>query len=418
MLAFMETSLSHFLSRRTSRETVKILTHGPLSPHVAVYAQRLKTDGYAFATGQSLLLRLARFSKWLDQKRIGANRIDPSTIEQYLRFRKKAGKSSCYEGPTLTEMLQILRPGQTSAPSPAPTAGQVVLEQFQNHLRHEHGLCEGTIKSYSHFVKLLLTACPPSDALDFHHLCPDEITAFVRRQAIAISSSYAVLITTALRSFLRYLLYRGAIGTNLAACVPTVASWSLSNVPRFLPADQIQRVIDSCDRKSVTGKRDYCILLLLARLGLRAGEVVKLTLDDIDWEAGIITIQGKGKRAEQMPLPVEVGAAMADYLQNARPTCSDRRVFIRRKAPLVSLGEGAVFSIVDWALKNAGVESAHRGPHVFRHSLATTMLKKGASLAEIGDLLRHRHPDTTAIYAKVDLTSLRSIALPWPGGDR
>ncbi len=193
MLAFMETPLSHFLSRHASRETVRILTHGPLSPHVAVYAQRLKTDGYAFATGQSLLLRLARFSKWLDHKRIGADRIDSSTIEQYLRIRKKAGKSCCYEGPTLSEMLQILRPGQTSVPASAPTPGQLVLGQFQNHLRHERGLSEGTIKNYSHFVKVFLATCFPSDALDFHQLHPDDIAAFVRRRGSAISSSYVVV---------------------------------------------------------------------------------------------------------------------------------------------------------------------------------------------------------------------------------
>jgi len=215
------------------------------------------------------------------------------------------------------------------------------------------------------------------------------------------------------------LLHRGAIDTNLAACVPTIATWSLSNVPKFLPAEQIQRVLDSCDRSTPIGKRNYGILLLLARLGLRAGEVVGLTLEDIDWEAGVITVRGKGKRVAQMPLPVEVGAAIADYLRRARPACSSRRVFIRDKAPLVGFANSvAICSMVDRALRRAKVESPYRGSHLFRHSLATTMLQHGASLPEIGDLLRHRRPDTTAIYAKVDLASLRSIALPWPGGDR
>jgi site-specific recombinase XerD len=154
-------------------------------------------------------------------------------------------------------------------------------------------------------------------------------------------------------------------------------------------------------------------------MGLRAGEVVALRLDDIDWEAGLITIRGKRKRVAQMPLPVEVGTAMADYLRQARPDCSSRSVFIRGKAPLVGFANSlAICSLADRALERAGVESAYRGSHLFRHSLATQMLKQGASLAEIGDLLRHRRPDTTAIYAKVDIVSLRSIALPWPGGDR
>jgi integrase len=167
------------------------------------------------------------------------------------------------------------------------------------------------------------------------------------------------------------------------------------------------------------GKRDYALLLLLARLGLRAGEVVALTLDDFDWEAGLVTVRGKGKRVAQMPLPSEVGAAIADYLSIGRPPCASRRLFIRGKAPLTGFANSvAICSLVDRALERAEVESEYRGSHVFRHSLATGMLNHGASLDEIGDLLRHRRPDTTRIYAKVDLVALRSIALPWPGGSR
>ena len=157
----------------------------------------------------------------------------------------------------------------------------------------------------------------------------------------------------------------------------------------------------------------------MARLGLRACEVVLLTLEDIDWETGAITVKSKGKRVAQMPLPVEVGAAIADYIRYARPACASRRVFIRTNAPLVGFANSlAICSLVDRALERAGIESSYRGSHLFRHSLATEMPRQGASLPEIGDLLRHRHPDTTSIYAKVDLVSLRSIALPWPGGDR
>ena len=259
----------------------------------------------------------------------------------------------------------------------------------------------------------------PSGQPDFHQISADGIARFVQHQAERITSKDAPTVVTALRSFLRHLLIRGAIDADLAACVPTIATWSLSQVPKFLPAEQIQRVLDSCDRDTASGRRNYCILLLLARLGLRAGEVVALTLDDIDWESGVITVRGKGKRVAQMPLPVEVGAAIAAYLRRGRPACSNRRVFIRERAPLVGFASSmAIASLVDRALKKAGVESAYRGSHVFRHSLATTMLNHGASLYEIGDLLRHRRPDTTAIYAKVDLVSLRSIALPWPGGGR
>jgi site-specific recombinase XerD len=313
----------------------------------------------------------------------------------------------------------MLRVGQAEAPASLPTAEQTVLEQFQNYLRQERGLAEATITKYTPIVRAFLAATLPCGIPDFQQISADDIARFVQRQAERITTKDAPTVVTALRSFLRHLLHRGAIDTDLAACVPTIATWSQSKVPKFLPAEQIQRVLDSCDRDTASGKRNYCILLLLARLGLRAGEVVALTLDDIDWEAGAITLRGKGKRVAQMPLPVEVGAAIADYLRRARPACSSRSVFIREKAPLVGFANSiAICSLVDRALKKARVEPAYRGSHLFRHSLATTMLKHGASLPEIGDLLRHRRPDTTGIYAKVDLVSLRSIALPWPGGDR
>jgi len=313
----------------------------------------------------------------------------------------------------------MLRADRAEAPSSTPTARQIVLEQFQHYLRQERGLAEGTITKYTPIVRAFLAKRFPCGIPDLHQISAGDLAKFVQRQAERITTKDAPTVVTALRSFLRHLLHRGAIDTDLAACVPTIATWSLSKVPKFLPAEQIQRILDCCDRDTSLGKRNYCILLLLVRLGLRAGEVVALTLEDIDWEAGVITVQGKGKRVAQMPLPVEVGAAIAVYLRRARPACSCRRVFIREKAPLVGFANSvAICSLVDRALQKAGVESAYRGSHLFRHSLATTMLKHGASLPEIGDLLRHRRPDTTAIYAKVDLVALRSIALPWPGGDR
>ncbi len=201
--------------------------------------------------------------------------------------------------------------------------------------------------------------------------------------------------------------------------MPTIATWSLSTIPRYLSQDQIQKVIDGCDRSAAAGRRDYAILLMLSRLGLRGGEIVALTLDDVDWDTGVITVRGKGKRVTQLPLPVEVGQAIAEYLRNGRPCCRTRHLFVRQKAPLTQFANTvAVCSLVDRAMRRANVESPYRGGHVFRHSLATHMVNRGATLPEIGELLRHRRPDTTAIYAKVDLQSLRTIALPWPGESR
>ena len=415
----MDISLNHFFNDRTDPGTVDALTRGPLSSHLIVYAERLHDGGYAIQSGQLQLRMLGDFNIWLDRKRLGADKVDSSVLGRYIRSRTKAGKLRKGDAAALKRMLRMLRDGQAEAPAAPRTAGQVVLEQYQHHLRQERGLAEGTIKKYTPIVRTFLAETFPLGIPDLFQISPDNIARFIQRQAERVTTKDAPTVVTALRSFLRHLLHRGAIQTDLAACVPTIATWSQSKVPKFLAAEQIQSLLDSCDRNSAIGKRDYCILLLLARLGLRAGEVVTLTLDDIDWEAGVITVRGKGKRVAQMPLPAEVGVALAGYLRRARPDCSSRRTFIREKAPLVGFASSvAICSLVKRALKKAGVESVYRGSHLFRHSLATTMLKHGASLREIGDLLRHRRPDTTAIYAKVDLVSLRSIALPWPGGDR
>lgn len=415
----MDFPFDQFFNDRTAPKTVDSLTRGPLSPHLAPYAQRLHDEGYAIQSGQLQLRMLGDFNLWLNRQHLSADEVDSSAVERYVRSRRRSGKMRRGDAAALVRILAILPPHQTNPLPPPPTPCQIALQQFQHYLRQGRGLSEATVIHYTPIVRAFLAEVFPDGIPDFHQISASDIAGFVQRQAEHITTKHAPTVVTALRSFLRHLLYCGAINTNLAACVPTIATWSLSNVPRFLPADQIQLVLDSCDRDTANGKRNYCILLLLARLGLRAGEVVALTLDDIDWEAGVMTVRGKGKRMAPMPLPVEVGTAMADYLRQARPACSSRHVFIRGKAPLVGFANSiAICSLVDRALQKAGVESPHRGAHVFRHSLATEMLKHGASLPEIGDLLRHRRPDTTAIYAKVDLVSLRSIALPWPGGVR
>jgi site-specific recombinase XerD len=418
MLGRMETPFNHFFNDRIYAGTLDELRRGPLAAHLKTYAQQLRDEGYAVQTGQSQLRMLGHFNRWLQSEGFGADEIDASTVKRFVRSRGKTGKPRKGDTAAFARMLRMLRADQAVPLSP-PTPCQTILEQFQHYLRQERGLSEATIMRQTPIVRALLAEVLPAGIPDFHQISASDIAGFVQRQAERITTKSAPTVVTALRSFFRDLLYGGAIETDLAACVPTISTWSLSGVPKFLRAEQIQRVLNCCDRNTAIGKRNYAILLLLARLGLRAGEVVTLTLDDINWEAGLITVRGKGKRVAQMPLPVEVGAAIAAYLRQARPDCSSRRVFIRQNAPLVGFANSvAICSLVDRALERAGVESAYRGSHLFRHSLATEMLKQGASLPEIGDLLRHRRPDTTTIYAKVDLVSLRSIALPWPGGNR
>jgi site-specific recombinase XerD len=251
----------------------------------------------------------------------------------------------------------------------------------------------------------------------FMELRASDVTTFVKDEVGKLSPGRAKLLVTALRSFLRYLLHQGLIMVELAGCVPAVARWSLSEIPKSLPAGTVQRVLAQQDRTTAVGRRNFAILMLLARLGLRAGEVVALNLEDLDWEEGLIRIRRKGARWTQLPLQTDVGEAVATYLRSDRPRCSSRRVFLRHSAPIRGFAHTiTVSSIVRRTLIRAGVDSVRTGAHLLRHTLAVDLLRNGASLDEIGDVLSHRSPNTTALYAKVDVAALSTIALPRPGG--
>jgi site-specific recombinase XerD len=246
-----------------------------------------------------------------------------------------------------------------------------------------------------------------------------DVVRFVQQQAPHLHLKRAKLLTSALRSFLRYARYRGEVALDLAAAVPVVANWSMPSIPRAIGADQARRLLASIDRCTGVGRRDYAILLLLARLGLRSGEVAFLELEDIDWDAGQVSVRGKGGQRSALPLPPDVGEAIAAYLFNGRPCSSDRRVFLRSRAPIRGfMSQAAIGSIIRHALQRTGIQTPTMGAHQFRHALASQMLHHGASLKEISEVLRHRRPQTTTTYAKVDLKALRTLALPWPGGAR
>jgi site-specific recombinase XerD len=291
-------------------------------------------------------------------------------------------------------------------------------QDYERYLSEERGLSDATLANYLPFVHQLLQERFGNGPIDFAKLRATDITQFVQHHARDHSPGRNGPMVAALRAFLRHLRHRGEITTDLAACVPTVANWSYATVPKSLEVGQVEQVLKHCDRMRATQRRDYAILLLLARLGLRAGEVAALTLDDIDWKEGNLTLRDKGGREAKLPLPVEVGEAITSYLQNGRPHCLSRCLFIRQRAPRTGFGNTAISKLVMRALARAKVDSPRKGAHLFRHSLATEMLRHGASLTEIGQLLRHQHPRTTMIYAKVDLPALRLLAQVWPGGGR
>jgi site-specific recombinase XerD len=406
----------------TFSSTIERLRQGPLSEHLDAYASAVAEQGYRYDSIRQQIVAIADFSRWLKQKRISVQHLDSKVVDRFLRIRRRQQRIRRGDPKALERLLTILR--QTGIVKPhqppvAETAQSRIVAEFRRYLLQERGLSPLTLLNYIPVIEQFLSERFHNRAPKFAMLRAPDVTRFVTRHARQLSSLRAGLMVTALRSFFRYLRHRGAIATDLAGCVPTVPSWSLSTLPRFLPAATVERILECCDRKTSVGRRNHAILLLLARLGLRAGEVVGMSLDDIDWSTGQITIRGKGGKSAQLPLAADVGAALAAYLRHDRPRSATRSVFRRHRAPLIGLGNSStISSLVRRAIKHAGVESAHTGAHVLRHSLATSLLRQGGSLDEIGELLRHQSPNTTAIYAKVDVTSLHTLALPWPGDGR
>jgi len=244
----------------------------------------------------------------------------------------------------------------------------------------------------------------------------EQVVRFLEREVARLGLAQAKHLTTALRSFLQYARYRGDVVLDLAAVIPSVASWSMAAIPRAIPPDAVRRLLASMRRRTAIERRDYAVVVLLADLGLRAGEVAGLQLDDLDWSGGQVRVGGKGGHWSALPLPVRVGEAISAYLRHGRPQSPSRHLFLRAKPPYSGVRSAAITAIVGRALRHAGVQAPTSGAHQFRHALATQMLRRGASLREIGDVLRHRRIQTTTIYAKVDLGALRPLALPWPGG--
>jgi site-specific recombinase XerD len=401
----------------TTRERLFV---GPLKNDIDRFAAMLASQGYTRSTARDKLRLLGHLSEWLRQRNLGAADLDERLIARFRRYRVRRGRVDRATVPICRALLAFLREtGHAPVPGEviAPSAFDRLEHDFARYLTRERGLAPATLLNYVPIARCFLRERFGDAVPRLGALCVRDVHQFVLRQSRIVSRRRAQLIVSALRSFLRYLYVRGDITTELAAVVPTVAGWRLTELPKALPPAQVERLLHRCDRRTPAGRRDYAILLLLARLGLRAGEVVAMTLDDIDWESGVVIVRGKGARHEPLPLPQDVGEALVDYLRHARPRCETRRVFVRLHAPRCGFASScAIEDVVHRALARAGLDPAFKGAHLLRHSLATRLLKHGASLAEIGELLRHRRPETTQIYAKVDLASLRALVQPWPGG--
>jgi len=404
----------------TDNDLPQGMDQGPLGSIIPAYVAFLSQQGYAEQSAHRQLRFLADMNQWLYQQRLQVTDITKPTIHRYMRFRHQRFRPRRDDASILSRLLHLLHtqgilPKETVRPP--DNLRHRVEHDFDRYLSEERGLSVATRINYQLFIQRFLSAQFGDRSVRFADLNANDVIRFVRNEAARLSPKRAGLMVSALRSFFRYLRHRGDIATDLAACVPAIANWQFSALPKFLQPDQVQQVLNQCDRRTAQGRRDYAILLLLARLGLRACEIVGLTLDDIHWQAGEISIQGKGNRSALLPLPTDVGQAIAAYLEKDRPACSTRRVFIRMKAPRRGFANSeAISTIVARTLKRAGIDSPHTGAHLFRHTLATQMLRQGAALADIALLLRHRSLNTTTLYAKVNLTALRALAQPWPGG--
>jgi site-specific recombinase XerD len=392
---------------------------GPLGPYVDLYAARMTKDGYGRQSGWYRVGLVGDFSRWLMRTQHGVHDVDEQTVAHFLAERAHDRRPQKADRATLMRLLVVLREVGAIVPSEpiAPSPHEQIFADFAQFLDRDRGLTRVTIIHHWPVIRLFLKETKVGQVDDFMRLDHADIISFVERHARDQSPDTAKAMCWTLRAFLRYLRYEGRIQVDLANCVPTVRRWKFASLPTFLSASQVRQVLDACDRRSASGRRDYAILMLLARLGLRANEVVTLRLDDLNWRMGEVLIQAKGRQHASMPLPPEVGAAIAAYLRDGRPQSDSRRLFLRDSAPYAGFASSAAISMIArTALKRAGMSGfAHMGAHLFRHSLATELLRSGATLTEIGQLLRHRDHDTTRIYAKVDIDGLRNISPAWPG---
>lgn len=395
----------------------RIEVTGPLAPWVREFRSALTDQGFArWAVAQHTHV-MAHLSRWLSERELLADQVSEDLVLTFLADRRaqRPGFLVARRGmvPLLTFLVdQGVMPPLTAA---TPTGRlEELLAAYRDYLVAERGLASLSVQRYLITARVFLSWLPEPLDVTLGGLSPGQVTTFVmaevRRRRVWAAKSLVI----ALRSLLGFLHVAGHVAQPLGVVVPPVAGWGLRSLPRKVSVEVVAALLASCDRTTAMGRRDYAILMVLSRLGLRNGEVARLELDDVDWQAGLILVRGKGSRHEALPLPADVGQALVDYLQHGRPQPAGcRRLFVIDRAPSTGLSLSAVGSLVVAACDRAGV--ARISPHRLRHTVASELLARGASLVEVGQLLRHRAQSTTAIYAKLDHRSLGELARPWPG---
>ncbi len=391
---------------------------GPLAEQASGYRQELAGLGYSRWTALFHMHLMGHLSRWLDDNGMPPSELSEDSVDRFLTDRRASGYTTRLSPRGLIPLLGYLR-GLGVVPEPvAPVPGGTrdrLLAEFVGHLAAERGLSERTIVGYRRVAATFLSGwcCePPGD--DLAGVTAEQVNAFVLAECGRRSVGSANNVVTSLRALMRFLYLHGHIAVPLADAVSAVASWRDGGRSKALEAGVVAALLASCDRRTAAGRRDFAILTVLARLGLRSAEVASLSLDDLDWRAGEVVVAGKGNRHDRLPLPVDVGKALADYCRRSRPRGHGRALFLHVRAPYAALSPSAVSHVVVRACRRAGVPEVRA--HLLRHSTASAMRRAGAPLVEIGQVLRHHHTVTTALYAKDDLDALAAIARVWPGG--
>lgn len=390
---------------------------GPLAPSAEEFGSHLLELGYAPGTTEGHLRLLAHLSRWLDAGGLSTIDLTEGRVVEFLADRRAAGYTALISHRGLAPLLAFLAARghlPPAGPCPPPSRPEQVLDAFRRYLLAERGLAASTADAYVLRAGRFIADRAPDGQLD--RLTTEDVTRAVARVSGSLSVGSAQMFVAALRAFLRFCHIEGLAGADLSAAALTVTGRRTSSLPRGLSSSDVRALLASCDRRRTIGRRDHAVIVTLLRLGLRASEVATLTLDDIDWRAGEIVVHGKGRRDERLPLPVDVGEAIAGYLQRGRPVTDRREVFVTAIAPTTAVGRGAVSSIVRRACRRAGLDEV--GAHLLRHTLACEMVQAGVPLPEIGQVLRHRSLVSTSNYARVDIATLRTLAQPWPQGAR
>ena len=390
---------------------------GPLAIYAAGFERELIRVGYRWPKGQLWLM--AQLSRWLSAKKLGVDDVSEKLLAKFLRNRNATNSgTNLLSVAKLQPLLNYLRNlgviPLAEVTSPV-TPTELFIEGYRNYLDQERGLALQSIRNYLAVAKAFLTHISTDGSFDLAALSAAQVCDFILAESRRGKVGSVKSTTTRLRSLLRYVYLEGLTQNALAGAVPSVACWRLSSLPKAIPTGDVAQLLKSCDHWAAVGRRDFAIVMLLWRLGLRCGEVARLELGDMDWRSGELVIRGKGNRNDRLPLPSDVGEAIADWLQHGRPQCSDITVFVRVRPPIGRLSPGGVSAVVRNGCKRAGIPPA--GAHRLRHSAATEMLRSGSNLIEVGQVLRHRDRSTTAIYAKIDHRSLSEVVQPWPGGE-